>query len=60
MRRGWAERAVREAIGAGRRDTQYKWQVLCEARREGDAREIIATIEMPGHKLAPSASAFAA
>lgn len=59
MERGWAERAVRRAVEAGRRDTQYKWQVLCQEGREEDAVEIRATIE--AIKLAtPAAKAFAA
>ena len=57
MERGWAARAVRAAINAGRRDTQYKWQMLCQERRDEDVREIRATIESAA---SPSTNAFAA
>jgi hypothetical protein len=45
MRCGWAAREMRRHIQAGRRDTQYKWQILCPEIREEDAREIVCTIE---------------
>lgn len=59
MARGWAERVVRRHIQMGRRDTQYKWQVLCQEKRAEDTKEIVCTIEAVNHP-SPSAAAFAA
>jgi hypothetical protein len=57
MKRGWAAREMRRHIHSGRRDTQYKWQVLCAAKRADDFDEIAATIETLNQK---STAAFAA
>jgi hypothetical protein len=45
MSRGWAERTHRKLVGGGKRDTQYKWQTLCE-RSQADQEAIIFTIEV--------------
>jgi hypothetical protein len=49
MARGWAERAMRRHIRMGRRDTQYKWQFLCQERRKEDVEEIMSTVEAVNH-----------
>lgn len=48
MQRGWSERIRRQHITAGRRDTQYKWQMLCDERQLEDVRAITRTIEAGG------------
>lgn len=60
MARGWAARAARRQILAGRRDTQYKWQILCQERQREDSGEIMATIEGVSHPSPSAATAFAA
>jgi len=45
MSRGWAERAHRQMIVAGKRDTQYKWQILLSKRNPADENSIICSIE---------------
>jgi hypothetical protein len=59
MARGWAAREMRRHMQAGRRDTQYKWQILCQEKRPDDEKEIVCTIEAVNHP-SPSAAAFAA
>jgi hypothetical protein len=59
MARGWAAREMRRHILAGRRDTQYKWQILCQERREEDVKEIMSTVDAV-NLTASSATAFAA
>ncbi|HEY0319629.1 MAG TPA: GH3 auxin-responsive promoter family protein [Pyrinomonadaceae bacterium] len=59
MARGWAARELRRHIEAGRRDTQFKWQILCRERREEDTKEIVSTIEAVNHAT-PSTAAFVA
>jgi hypothetical protein len=44
MSRGWAERTHRKLVGGGKRDTQYKWQTLCE-QSQADQEAIMFTIE---------------
>jgi hypothetical protein len=60
MARGWAAREMRRHICAGRRDTQYKWQILCRERCEEDEKEIVSTIEVISHAQHSIAPAFAA
>jgi hypothetical protein len=50
---------MRRHIEMGRRDTQYKWQALCQEKRAEDTKEIVCTIEAVNHP-SPSAAAFAA
>jgi hypothetical protein len=57
MRRGWAASEMRRHIQAGRRDTQYKWQILCAGPREEDAREIVCTVEAATPHAAKAAEA---
>jgi hypothetical protein len=45
MPNGWAESSLRRQVAAGKRDTQYKWQVLCSERRAEDTQAIVCTIE---------------
>jgi hypothetical protein len=45
MARGWAERAHRQMIAEGKRDTQYKWQTLTLERNRTDEDWIIYSIE---------------
>lgn len=46
MKRGWSRRAMRrDIVLAGRRDTQYKWQILADARRDTDLQEIESTVD---------------
>lgn len=59
MARGWAAREMRRHILAGRRDTQYKWRILCRERLEEDVKEIMSTVEAVNH-TATSATVFAA
>jgi hypothetical protein len=58
MAEGWAAREMRRHIQAGRRDTQYKWQILRQERCAEDEQEIVSTIEAV-KTIAPPA-AFAA
>jgi hypothetical protein len=52
MSRGWAERAHRKMVAAGKRDTQYKWQVLHSERDRADENSIMCSIEARGRKAA--------
>ncbi len=45
MRPGWAEDEVLRAAGAGKRDIQYKWRILCAEPSEEDAGAILYTLE---------------
>jgi hypothetical protein len=38
-------------VATGKRDTQYKWQILCPERRPEDRRAIIHTIKVNDHIL---------
>ena len=44
MRPGWADNERRQFVAAGKRDTQYKWQILCPELRPEDRQAIIYTI----------------
>ena len=46
MQPGWADREYQHAIASGKRDTQYKWQILCGESREEDIKAIVHTIEL--------------
>jgi hypothetical protein len=46
MRPGWAEDERRQFVATGKRDTQYKWQILCSERHPEDRQAIIHTIKM--------------
>ena len=59
MKRGWAAREMRRHLGTGRRDTQYKWQILCQERHEEDTAEIESTVEA-FNLVSKSEAAFAA
>lgn len=56
MASGWARRAMLRHLQRGRRDTQYKWQILCPEKSEEDMKEIVSTVEADN----PSSAAFAA
>ena len=45
MRRGWAEANVKKAVAGGKREAQYKWQLLCPEPRAEDRAAIARTIE---------------
>ncbi len=45
MRPGWAEDEVLRAAGAGKRDIQYKWRILCAEPIREDACAILDTLE---------------
>ena len=45
MKRGWAEFVFRRQVAAGKRDTQYKWRILCPQPCEEDEPFIIRKIE---------------
>jgi hypothetical protein len=47
MQPGWAEREYQRTAAAGKRDTQYKWQILCAESRAEDIGAIVHTIELP-------------
>ncbi|MBD0371425.1 MAG: GH3 auxin-responsive promoter family protein [Pyrinomonadaceae bacterium] len=53
MARGWSQREMRRHIQTGRRDTQYKWQILCPEKRAEDEQEITSTV---GTGLVPARS----
>jgi GH3 auxin-responsive promoter len=57
MEKGWAERSLRRHIAAGKRDTQYKWQILCPEQRAEDTRAIIETLEEGSGELSPHEAA---
>lgn len=44
MRPGWAASEYQRGMAAGKRDTQYKWQILFPEPRPDDARAILHTI----------------
>ncbi len=46
MQPGWAEREYQRTAAAGKRDTQYKWQILCAESRAEDIGAIVHTIEL--------------
>lgn len=45
MKRGWSKSEMLRHVRAGRRDTQYKWQILCAGKCAEDAGQIEATVE---------------
>jgi hypothetical protein len=45
MSRGWADRTHRQMIAAGKRDTQYKWQILLLERNPADEDSIDFSLE---------------
>ena len=45
MSRGWAERAHRQMVAAGKRDTQHKWQTIHFQHNPADQDSIICSIE---------------
>jgi hypothetical protein len=45
MARGWGESSLRQYMLTGRRDTQFKWRVLCPERRADDTPFITKTFE---------------
>jgi hypothetical protein len=45
MRAGWANQISRRQIASGKRDTQYKWPLLCPESRAEDLPFILNTIE---------------
>jgi hypothetical protein len=45
MRPGWAEDERRQFVATGKRDTQYKWQILCPEQRSEDSQAILHTIK---------------
>jgi len=51
MSQGWADRAHRRMIAAGKRDTQYKWQILLSERNPADEDSIICSIEAQSRKF---------
>ena len=46
MRDTWVSECLRHHMAAGKRDTQYKWQILGPERREVDTLAIATTIEI--------------
>ncbi|HEY0404704.1 MAG TPA: GH3 auxin-responsive promoter family protein [Pyrinomonadaceae bacterium] len=52
MRAGWANQISRQQIDASKRDTQYKWPLLCQQACPEDASFIINTIEMDESRAA--------
>lgn len=58
MARGWSQREMLRHIKTGRRDTQYKWQILCPESRVEDEQEITSTVEAV--KPSSPSTAFAA
>lgn len=46
MRPGWAQELARRQIRAGKRDTQYKWPLLCSEPCEEDATFVLGTVEL--------------
>ena len=46
MSRGWADAALRRHVAAGKRDTQYKWRILCSEQSPENLQAIASTIEM--------------
>ena len=53
MRPGWAQSELQRGASVGKRDTQYKWQILCPEPRPEDAVDILHTIKVgeEGQKL---------
>jgi hypothetical protein len=45
MSQGWADAALRRHIAAGKRDTQYKWRILCHEQSAENLQAIVSTIE---------------
>jgi hypothetical protein len=45
MRSGWADEISRRQIASGKRDTQYKWPLLCPEPRAEDLPFVLNTIE---------------
>ena len=45
MAQGWADAALRRHVAAGKRDTQYKWRILCAEQSPENLTAIISTIE---------------
>jgi hypothetical protein len=46
MKSGWSDKCLRRHIAAGKRDTQYKPQILCPQPPAEDAPFILRTVEM--------------
>lgn len=53
MSKGWSEKSLRRHVAAGKRDTQYKWRILCAERKPEDAEFISETI-VAANSLQPS------
>ncbi len=53
MARGWAERAHRQLVAGGKRDTQYKWQTLYCEGNQTDRDAIIYTVETQDKEPVP-------
>jgi hypothetical protein len=52
MAQGWADAALRRHVAAGKRDTQYKWQILCPEQSPENLKAIVSTIEIGAHQTA--------
>ena len=52
MARGWADAALRRHVAAGKRDTQYKWRILCSEQSPESLKAIVSTIEIEAHETA--------
>jgi GH3 auxin-responsive promoter len=52
MARGWADAALRRHVAAGKRDTQYKWRILCPEQSPENLKSIVDTIEIEAHETA--------
>ena len=52
MQPGWAEKEYQRTAAAGKRDTQYKWQILCSESRPEDIGAIAHTIELSEEEAA--------
>jgi hypothetical protein len=46
MAQGWADAALRRHVAAGKRDTQYKWRILCSEQSPENLKAIVSTIEI--------------
>jgi GH3 auxin-responsive promoter len=46
MAQGWADAALRRHVAAGKRDTQYKWRILCAEQSPENLKAIVSTIEV--------------
>ncbi|MFC1706697.1 GH3 auxin-responsive promoter family protein [Planctomycetota bacterium] len=48
MQGGWAERQQRLDVAAGKRDVQYKWQVLVDGWNESSLSDVVRQVELGG------------